>query len=39
MFLIQLLQKPPKNFSVRDKDNNLTAILGPTNTGKTYTAF
>jgi len=24
---------------VQDRDNNLTAILGPTNTGKTYTAF
>ena len=24
---------------MQDRDNNLTAILGPTNTGKTYTAF
>ena len=24
---------------LKDKDINLTAILGPTNTGKTYTAF
>ncbi|MFL2509805.1 MAG: helicase-related protein [Alphaproteobacteria bacterium] len=24
---------------MRDRDNNLVAILGPTNTGKTYTAF
>ena len=39
MFLTQLLQKLLKNFSVQDRDNNLTAILGPTNTGKTYAAF
>ncbi len=24
---------------MQDRDNNLTAILGPTNTGKTYAAF